>query len=114
MTREIKFRCWDKRFKKFDYGGGALLLRHNSDDFEEVQQYTGLRDKNGKEIYEGDIVRFNDDDNFLFKVVWASKYGSWYVVPLGDYYNEAPLGKSEEACEVIGSIYENPELLTNK
>lgn len=75
-----------------------------------LMQYTGLEDKNGKESYEGDIVSFGEGRNF--KVVWAEKYGSWYVVPLGEYENNAPLGKSEKACEVIGNIYENPEMIT--
>jgi len=74
-----------------------------------LMQFTGLLDKKGKEIYEGDIVSYGPGRNF--SVEYAVKYGCWYVVPCGDYENNAPLGKSEKACEVIGNIYQNPELL---
>ena len=76
-------------------------------------QYTGLKDKNGKEIYEGDVLK-NTEHNFTFKVQWGMEnesYAGWagnwnekdFVSPL---FN-APL----ENCEVIGNIHENPELL---
>jgi len=72
-------------------------------------QYTGLLDKNGKEIWEGDIIAFGIKRNF--KVIWAGKYGAWGIIPLGKFENEALLGKSEKACEIIGNIYETPELI---
>lgn len=66
-------------------------------------QYTGLKDKNGKEIYEGDI--WEDDEGYLGEIK-DSNYG-WIVTDLDSLYDCLAYGK------VIGNIYENPELLEN-
>jgi uncharacterized phage protein (TIGR01671 family) len=121
--REIKFRAWQTKYETmynptdgiYIEFGETLVVGFDDGDLrlegEDVvlMQYTGLKDKNEKEIYEGDIVSYGK--NRLFAVVWAEKYGSWYVVPCGEYENDSELGKTEKACEVIGNIYENPELL---
>lgn len=76
-------------------------------------QFTGLTDKNGKEIYEGDIVTFIGWRNRV--VTWQPEgcYAGWFAVddkkpdrPLGIYSGEEP-----NTIEVLGNIYENPELL---
>jgi hypothetical protein len=83
----------------------------------EIMQYTGLLDKNGKEIYEGDIVvgYFNDQNDRdaktnPMKVVWGhSAFGLEYADT-----RSAPGLFSWRELEIIGNIYENPELLENK
>ena len=123
--REIKFRAWDKQEKRmFDVLGiswydGVIFesyadagvewyskeIKHNISDCI-LMQYTGLKDKNGKEIYEGDIVR--DQDGNLYQV----KYAKYYIYPFGAIFPHRPKEiVNEYECEVIGNIYENPELL---
>lgn len=78
---------------------------------ETVEQYTGLKDKNGKEIYEGDILQI--DINTAY-VKHNDKYGYFQLIPIEDYYFDIDvLGQALEylESEVIGNIYDNPELL---
>lgn len=108
--REINFRAWDKRFKRMSFGAGALLLRINETDFSEPMQYTGLKDKNGMEVWEGDIIEFDRDEwggnGNIFVVKWDSKGGAWNFGGGGSWEGDFSFR------QVIGNIYENPELLT--
>jgi uncharacterized phage protein (TIGR01671 family) len=128
--REIKFRAWDTAKNYFDFdplicGGKACYIDSFDalEDYKEgriiLQQYTGLKDKNGKEIYEGDICL---NKNIIYEVRWvesSAKIGvkivkTDYILsrgctfPIQQYVNDGTL---ECAFEVIGNIYENPELL---
>ena len=126
--RPIKFRAWDKTNKKwllgYDYenlGGFSLtgecvilgefasLFRPLSRLNEiEIMQFTGLEDKNGKEIYEGDIVRnelFTEkQDDIIGEIKWVG-CGFWFVDSNMNLFN------IPSDIEIIGNIYENPELL---
>lgn len=153
--REIKFRAWDKENKKMysvvglahptETGFDTVAITDHHDietwlegDEYELMQYTGLKDKNGKEIYEGDILgkrpygylkadgtkdnRYRGRDWTCFAVEWGEydaseaglvsgyefetdgKYAGWNIV-IGGYDDD--LSRNE----VIGNIYENPELV---
>lgn len=111
MTREIKFRYWDTKrnqmvgwesIKTFCRFGAVERMKHQI-----FQQYTGLKDKNGKEIYEGDEFHLGDP-RITYKVVWhdtgfmGKQNGAGSFVGLKHWKNR---------IEIIGNIYENPELL---
>ena len=125
--REIKFRAWVKDRKEifevilinyvtkkvtylFERVGDLLNIRHEKFNDTELMQYTGLKDKNGKEIYEGDIFHIGSK-KILYVVEWIDcglkgrqiKNKSWIGL---DYW--------KDDIEVIGNIYENPELMEDE
>jgi hypothetical protein len=116
--REIKFRCWDKIEKKMwipiinekgipckKHPLTRLLIVMDGELLDPIMQYTGLKDKNGKEIYEGDIVKNSSGE--LGEIKWINKISSFEV----DMFI---LGRQcmQDNLEIIGNIYEDPELLT--
>lgn len=119
--REIKFKFFNKETKimSCDYTIEHLCNGYfdsNGDDnsFEKLQ-YTGLKDKNGVEIYEGDIVSIMDCEPSLYKICYWEQNFKWGVEYIGnDKTNWQEEGMEEfdsESFEVIGNIYENKELL---
>ena len=133
--REIKFRVWSKSKKIIGYidlqSWGEDGMSINGEDgyykFDlmledlEIMQYTGLKDKNGKEIYEGDILKLDGSDKKKDReVVTFEIDNSNNTAGFSPFCNQIP-----DACdlysvwtydsiEVIGNIYENPELLSNE
>lgn len=129
MSREIKFRAWDGEkywyniapspfpsptldiCKKItDYDPEYYNMVDIIEGVEAIEQYTGLKDKNGKEVYEGDILQIDDHILGDFVVVWHN-FGWKIKRSVG--YESLSVHKSED-CTVIGNIHENPELLEDK
>lgn len=133
MNREIKFR--GKNYEnKWKYGdlvqekwkqGKAIMIKKETTAWsvleDTVGQYTGLDDKNGKEIYEGDIVLLDcyyyEEPAFdgEFKVIYDDINGMWLLVDLENKDRGVTFGEIRSyykaEIEVIGNIYDNPELL---
>lgn len=113
--REIKFRAWNEEENEmvhFDFGtiddGYCYGGQHPIYDLDEVpvMQYTGLKDKNGKDVYEGDILRwFNGSELIGRPKVVESTDGGWNPF-IDDMQTDGAWH-----YEVIGNIYENKELL---
>ena len=111
--RELKFRAWDRIDKRMITIERFSQIPSNWRDVMDLMQFTGLHDKNGKEIYEGDVLRFIIDDEVYRTqpVEWKPEFGLFYAgINVGEYCPE-DMWACEDVYEVIGNIYENPELL---
>ena len=137
MNRIIKFRGYSAFFKNWHYGayikvGNEVFICSDGDmevdghhirqcsdeplwvESDSVGQFTGLYDKNGAEIYEGDILQVGDSNDFDYLEVRFVR-GVFAFLWNGDLDNEFPTqAPTQEWAEVVGNIYENSELLKNR
>lgn len=133
MKRIIKFRAWDTELKGFykpthrayegrlwellvSFSGNLCAhtmkgLEHESKWPEKyiLMQFTGLLDKNGKEIYEGDVVRVRDH---IYQVSWIEEAAALRLKGIDWVFGLAFNQALQRSREIIGNIYENPELTT--
>ncbi|WP_418953595.1 YopX family protein [Streptococcus sp.] len=120
--RVLKFRAWDEDSQKMN-GNVEIYINkdktievRSKDDKTIVMQFTGLKDENGKEVFEGDIIK--DSEDFIAQVVYDKEYAGFGLnyqpfdlteglsVTFEELKNEY-----QNTFEIIGNIYENPELL---
>ena len=113
--REIKFRAWDKKEKIMIYDDESwswfsdVYMPDPDEDYAILMQFTGLLDRLGKEIYEGDVVRYYDST-----MMWLNREVIFDVGLFGLKIdsNTIPFyGSSKNEWEIVGNVYENPELL---
>lgn len=117
MSRAIKFRTWGvdgkvgPRMWDWEHIAGCLCMWFE-DKTAIIMQFTGLKDKNGREIYEGDIIQCNPEVKYYRVVVWGHDGNYWMVNPdrIMGWEIQCVISSHTDAV-VIGNIYENPELL---
>jgi hypothetical protein len=127
--REIKFRAWDSDYDKMRYVEEFTIRYEKDNGFHSggyadngdygdyiLMQYTGLKDKNGKEVYEGDVVTCASlVANCLHEIVLQEEIGGLIVGGMPGYALKGCKGyawTSEE--EIVGNKFENPELINEK
>lgn len=117
---KIEIRAWDPKRKVMEPSVGfsdsdcgrfwqrELYMVDDQSNFGSFDwipmQSTGLKDKNGKKIYEGDVI---NDSGIKTEVYWNEKDGCWARRGISEHY----FGLTASICEIIGNVYENPELL---
>ena len=123
MMSRFKFRAWDEYSKRMMYRDFSIWCNGEVSDTEgnyldNLMQYTGLKDKHGKDIYEGDILRFKD-------CVGTGEYNSWDEEVMEPFLNSKVVSfgnigwenvghwncKGNYTAEIIGNIYENSNLI---
>lgn len=121
MNREIKFRAFDKEKNRMIYknetdDANEMVDEWHSSDVELVNillsrtdyiwmQRTGLKDKNGKDIYEGDMLRMG---KWVFRVVWYDKNARWSTEKIGTGETPKGLYHINKVSEIVGNIFETP------
>lgn len=136
MQREKKFRAWDTKLKQWCYFDDAtkglrrskngtirsIAEQHsvgvidNDGDYNDNLiwlEYTGLKDKNNKEIYQGDIAKIYYKGAWVHVEIFWNELGMWCFKWPDGYINNYPLpsNKGKTTFEIVGNIHENPKLL---
>ena len=128
--KELKFRVWDKERETFlnnvFIGSDGTLYQFSKDTIfgtaitfldsenKKILQYTGLHDKNGKEIFEGDIIKIKDE---TYRITWNGCFSSFDMTNIDktkQYKDLYILNRDYQKSEIVGNIYQNRELLENK
>ena len=124
MNREIKFRGKSIRFEEWVYGslvqwsdGTASIIVENNDEYDvspdTVGQYTGLKGRNGKDVYDGDLL---GDEDVIYEVWWSDD-NACYMLDMVNPFKEMAIRMSDmyiDKMEVVGNRWDNPELLEEK
>ena len=123
--REIKFRAWNVTLQRMSKSKNMQELIETaiheeakglkvSENYSNLifMQFTGLKDKSGKEVYEGDVVREDSPPHHCGEIKYDG--GAFYISYITDGYSELCHILVDEFWEIIGNIYENPELLEEK
>jgi hypothetical protein len=114
MNRTIKFRAWMK--KEFSLPRASydtftiqelMSGKYEFSKYENWEQFTGLLDRNGKKIYEGDLFQDEEDGSFNC-VEWSETHAGWTT---NEWFTPLELSQQSHSLEIIGNLYENPELL---
>ena len=117
MNREIKFKAWDiqaKQIRSWDYlketvtFGGPIAQLFERPNLIIPLQYTGLKDKNGKEIYEGDLLKH--DLWGLSEIIW--EHGMFRGIGQGHDHDVTLSDHQLQRSKIVGNIYKNSDLLT--
>ena len=132
MSRELKFRAWIRcgewdsdgerqAFEMIDADSLAFeeclpisQLLSDIEDERYIMQYTGLKDKNSKEIYEGDLIK-DSDSNYIGQVVFDDETLCFTTkFQHNELWGFIPRHGKDNHCEIIGNVWQNPELLEGK
>lgn len=123
--RELKFRAWDGKkvqqitdLTDLEQGNSGYVTyedgSYNRIGAYPIMQFTGLKDKNGREIYEFDVLKLGQDSYGVVrtvKVYWSETYACWEIEIDGSDYD---LWEWAKNSEIIGNLHQNPELLGEK
>ena len=128
--REIKFRAWDLKTKKMchvdgvNFGKRTITVRASAPNgrcvliggAKYLMQYIGVKDKNGVEIYEGDIIRHQSGKYGTdFEIKWSPILCGFTAMQIESGHPSPQLNQGTMCYfEVVGNIYENPELVSNE
>ena len=130
QKKMLKFKVWDKEKQVFlkdvyisqdgelyefsTFTTFRVVITYLNSENKKVLKFTGLHDKNGSEIYEGDVLRIKDG---LYRVAWNGCFSSFFMKNLEKdkkYDDLYFLNANYKSAEIIGNIYENEEFLKNE